>query len=129
MSKILDEHLIEKTESPKRGKYFFSLLLLFVIGFIIATFIAWHEVESIIVSGPLMSIVGIILAVLAKRKRDNPSFFIGLIPLSLSVFWFMAIENLNLSPNDCSFILPLSLSIAFLVVLVLGGKVFLEQSD
>lgn len=60
MKGILDEHLMdEEVPEKKAGLLYFIFLFLLIFGSIVSTFIAWEEIETIIGSGPVMSLIGI----------------------------------------------------------------------
>lgn len=119
MSNILDEGLASDSSPLDRQKrVFYIFLLLLVIGSCIATFVACIEVESIVVSGPVLSIVGLILFILGKRAGFKNDHYIGWIPAIISLTWLIIINGFSLSPNDCKLIVPISL-LGTLVVIVL----------
>ena len=128
MSEILDEHLFEEKEKQeRRNKVYYVLLTLVLCGFIISSLVAWYEVESIIGSGPIMSILGIIFARIAYKIADNISVFLGLTPLVISIIWYSLIEMYDLSPGESEFIIPLSLSIVTVFVIIIGLEIFRKR--
>lgn len=125
MKEILDNHLFE--EAVSRSRWFYLFLALLLVGSVISTGLAWYEVESIVGSGPTMSIIGCILSIFAYYDKTKSLIWLGLIPFVISLFWWFAIEIYNLSPSDCKVNIPTSLSIATAFMLLLGTKYFLDK--
>ena len=129
MKGTLDEHLIGKEErNEKREKQHSVLLILLLLGFVISTSISWYEVESIVGSGPIMSILGIIFSIITYKMKSKFSLFLGLMPLGISIFWVIMIELYNLSPGDCEFIIPLFLSLATVFAFIIGFNIFMKKN-
>lgn len=123
MRSTLDEHLLEtKEENTKREKWHYVLLIILLVGYVISTVIAWYEVETIVGSGPIMSILGIIFSRIAYTMNYKSSVFLGLIPFAISIFWFIMIDINSLSPSDCQVIVPISLSVATVLAFIIGLK-------
>ena len=87
------------------------LLIVYTLGILIAAIAAMVEIESIVGSGPIMSLVGIWIAFLSYR-RDRPiGLFYGLAVPTVSVFCFIVINLMEWGPSDAH--VPVS---AFLVL-------------
>ena len=128
MKEILDEHLVEQdSKNAKINRWFNLGFVLLILGSIAATVIAWFEIESIIFSGPIMSLVGILFSLLAKKQKDQLSIALGLVPLVTSILWVLAINLFSLKPNDCRFIVPVSLSVVLAVILLLSLLILLRK--
>lgn len=92
------------------------LLILYTLGILIAAIAAMVDIESIMGSGPIMSLVGIWIAFLSYR-RDHPiGLFYGLAVPTVSVFCFIVINGLDWGPSDAH--VPVS---AFLVLFAWGS--------
>ncbi len=87
------------------------VLIVYTLGILIAAIAAMVEIESIVGSGPIMSLVGIWIAFLSYR-RDRPiGLFYGLAVPTVSVFCFIVINGMDWGPSDAH--VPVS---AFLVL-------------
>ena len=121
MKQILDDDFVEElTNTGRKSRWFYVSTVLLIIGSIVATILSWLEVESIIGSGPILSVIGIIHLVISRKSKERVNMFIGALPLLLSVFWVIVINALRLSPSDCQVIVPASVTLATLMIGVLG---------
>ncbi|MFK8104330.1 MAG: hypothetical protein AB8G15_17515 [Saprospiraceae bacterium] len=112
MKEVLDEHLLEDSSLGRRPNnlfYFFWILLL--VGSLIATILAWGDVEEIVYSGPVMSAIGLIFSILARLIKNREAVWLGAIPLIVSIFLLIVIFFQNYSPSDCRFWVPALLSV------------------
>ena len=80
-----------------------SLLLLSAV---IATCICWYNVESIVISGLVISIIGIIMAIIARRHKNKLGVKVGLSALFISIFCGAIILIFSLNPRDAQ--MPIS---------------------
>ena len=69
--------------------------------------VACWQIESIIGTGPILSIVGIIVAVLSYRRSIRSGVLFGLSGLGLSVGVFLTIFLLHWSPDDARIPVPI----------------------
>lgn len=119
MKDILDQHLIEN-KLPNENKYrkiFYVLASLQLIGSIIAVTLAWIEIESIIGSGPILSVLGIIVFSYASLAKDTHGLILGIIPIVASCISLCAIYFLEFSPNEAR--IPISSLLGFFLLISL----------
>jgi hypothetical protein len=122
MEDILDQHLIEK-DSPNKNKHhrtFSILVILQIIGSIVGVAFAWSEVESIIGSGPSLSVFGIIVFLFARLAQNKFGMVLGFIPLLASFISFCIIFFFSLSPNQAQFPISALLSFFLFISFLLG---------
>ncbi|MEL7248991.1 MAG: hypothetical protein AAFO03_11250, partial [Bacteroidota bacterium] len=100
--------------------WFYVSTVFLILGLIVATILSWWSVETIMGTGPVVSIIGIIHLLISRKSNERINMFLGAFPLVLSVAWFIIINAYNLSPGDCRFIVPASGAIATLLVSILG---------
>jgi membrane-bound acyltransferase YfiQ involved in biofilm formation len=117
---VLDENFIEKQKSPARVKTYKVFLILLIIGFPISTLIAWWEVESIVGSGPTMTVLGIVALFLCYKFKNKLSIILSIAPIGVSVIWLLAISFLHISPAEARTPVPVSLTLISIVYLILG---------
>jgi hypothetical protein len=68
-----------------------TLVMLQIVGILIATVAALMEIESIVASGPLLTLNGLLIAVVGYRRRRPPAFYFGLYAPSVSLICFLII--------------------------------------
>lgn len=112
MEDILDEDfLIEKSELSENRSLTKLFTYICAISFLISTILSWYKIESIILTGPILNILGLVLFYFSNKSKNKTGMLLGLIPIIIVIIWFSTIYVLSLSPKDCKLILPLSLSI------------------
>jgi len=57
---------------------------------------------------------------LAIKVRSSVNVLLGFTPLLISFFWALVINLYSLSPNDCKFMVPFSLSCATIFAIIIG---------
>ncbi|MEL6969584.1 MAG: hypothetical protein AAFZ63_09860 [Bacteroidota bacterium] len=128
MKQILDDDFLEElTNSRRKSKWFYVSTVFLILGVIVATILSWWEVETIIGSGPVVSIIGIIHLLISRKSKEWINMILGALPLVLSVGWVIVINAFHLSPRDCRFIVPASGAIATLLVSILGFATLLVR--
>lgn len=128
MKEILDDDFLdEMTDSSRKSRGFYISLLLLVVGSITATVLSLVEIESIIGSGPIVSVLGIIHIITSRKSKERVNMFIGALPVILTIMWMILINAFRLSPNDCKVIVPVTLALAAFMVTVVGLVVFLAR--
>jgi len=130
MRNLLDEDLAfnsKRTIEEQYGKIYYTLLCFLAIGAIIATLVSCIEIESIIISGFLLSVIGIFLLLYGRKAKMGLNYLIGWIPIVMSLVWLMLISVLGLSPGDCEIVVPFSLAMALFVILIWSGFIFVEK--
>ena len=92
----------------REEKIFFGLVGLQLTTLLVGTAVAFIEVESIVLTGPLLSAVGFVVAFLAVRRLERPLLFVvfGLSPSLVTYLCFVAIATLELSPREASEVIP-----------------------
>ncbi len=73
-----------------------------ILGISIAVTVATIEIESIVASGPIFSVMGIAAAVIAWRHASSSRFVFGLSASAISVICFLAIFLQGWSPSDAA---------------------------
>ncbi len=127
MNEILDEYALNKEPKKIDWRYWYYLFLgLLLVGSMVSTLLAWYDVETIVGSGPIMSIIGVVYVRLGVKVNESRAKFIGWLPLIISIFWFATIYSFSMRPNDCKFNVPFSLSFATVWIL-LNGMVILAK--
>lgn len=129
MRDILDSGFAHETYKNKKSQAYIVILFLLVIGSIGSTLFAWVEIESIIGSGPIMSIIGIIFLIQNILIKERLGIIIGAIAPAISLVWFMSILLYSLGPGDCEVIIPASLTVASTVVAIGGSQLFLTKNN
>ena len=119
MKEILDDHLIDQKIKRKGFGFYFTLVLL-IIGSILSSLLSWEDVETIMGTGPVMSFIGIVHFVYARKAKARVNISLGLLPLLISIIWFILINLFSLSPNDVSFTVPASLTGATFLITLIG---------
>lgn len=96
-----------KEESPKlkdsskvSGVLKFLLFLLFVSSVVSVGLCWFYDTESIIVGGPIISIIGIFIAWWAHKENSRSSIIYGLSAPSVSLLCLVLIASLSWSPNE-----------------------------
>ncbi|MCB0640373.1 MAG: hypothetical protein KDC44_01980 [Phaeodactylibacter sp.] len=127
MQRPLDELFLPEKSRYRENRRISFLLALLLLGFLAATAVSWYEVESIVISGAALSVIGLLLALVARRSRDKVGLILGLFPFVLSLLWLGIINGFDLSPYDCRTIVPASLVFAALFAWTLGGYHYLKN--
>ena len=87
---------------PTKGKWLKWLIALqFVVIVFAATFAAF-DIESIVVSGPIFSLVGIVIAAFAARHRNRVACLYGISAVVFACFVFALIFFNDWSPRAAS---------------------------
>ena len=73
-----------------------------------------------------MSVAGGVYSFFANKSGLKQETALGLIPVMVSIFWFVVINILSLSPHDCETIVPMSLSV--LVFIMFAANKILKTS-
>jgi len=92
------------------------LIVAHTLGVLVAGIAAVFGIRSILVSGPILALTGILIAVLSYRKRCRIGFYFGLTAPTVALAWFLIICCLSWGPDYAH--LPVSL---FLIVFALGN--------
>jgi hypothetical protein len=77
-----------------------SVQMLGVCGAVIAAAV---EIESILITGPIFSVLGLVAAFWSVVCRSGPGLLFGLSASLISFFLLVLIPTLNWSPNDAQF--------------------------
>ena len=75
------------------------LVILQVLGMFLATAFAADEIESILVSGPALSLAGILIAFLAYLRRTVRAFYFGVYAPTASLVCFLLIYTQRWGPT------------------------------
>ncbi len=97
MQELLDDMSIQpKLKNPVllRGLYIALLMLA-----IIATVVAWIEIESILFTGSIGSLLGVVFFVVSKRKEFRDGQFVALSVPVFSGLCFLVIRNMQWGPD------------------------------
>ena len=109
-------------ESVPRGAYFWvrSFIILQMLVAVVGTAAAFVDVETIVATGPILSIFGIFGTIACVRKRYYLGALIGASGPVISVAIFLAIFLLNLSPTAAQEPVPLMGAVYMAVLCVMG---------
>lgn len=77
-----------------------ALTIAQVLGIVIAACVASEEIETILASGPLLSMSGLWIAWLAYRRRAPVAFAFGLLPPTFAWFCFLLIFTNDWGPSE-----------------------------
>jgi hypothetical protein len=105
--------------APERLKMF-VLLLIHIAGVVAAAFAAGWNIGTIVFSGPLLSIFGVLLAILAFRRNRPICLYYALTTPTVSVFCFASILAKDWGPGDAQRPIGVFLALFGLVNLMLG---------
>lgn len=119
MTNLLDDNFIPQSAFNDR-KWTVTFLILLIIGAIIATVVAWMDVETIVASGPTLSVLGWLLLWFARKSPQPISRLLCWTPFLISLFWLSMIVSLDLEPRNCAIIVPASLTVVCLLMLLSG---------
>ncbi|MCH2044432.1 MAG: hypothetical protein MK212_09985 [Saprospiraceae bacterium] len=129
MKDILDSGFAHDIHKNKRSLWHIIVLFLLIIGSIVSTLIAWVEIESIIGSGPIMSIIGIVFLIQNILNKEGLGMIIGAMVPAISLAWFIIIYLYSLGPSDCELIVPASLTVASTFVVVGGSRLYSPKNN
>ena len=93
-----------------------SLVVAHTIGVLVAGIAAVFDIKTILLSGPVLALTGILIAVQSYRARRRIGFGFGLTTTTAGVAWFLIIFFRQWGPNTAH--LPVSL---FLIVFALAS--------
>ena len=97
------------------------LLTLLVLFLAVGTLDAWVDVESILVSGPMLFLVGIFLAISARRRREMPLGLVACGSLAFPLFCVLLINLCGWGPSEAQQpISVLCLAYSPLMLLLIG---------
>jgi hypothetical protein len=116
-------------ERAPRGAYFWvrSWIILQMIVAVVGTAAAFVDVETIVATGPILSIFGIFGTIACVRKRYYLGALIGASGPVISVAIFLVIFLLNLSPTAAQKPVPL-MGAVYMAVLCVMGLVSLRET-
>lgn len=77
-----------------------TLVIAHVIGLMIATVFAWHEIRSIVWSGPILTLTGLTIALISYRKNRPAGLYFGLAAPTVAVICFSLICGLQWSTDE-----------------------------
>jgi hypothetical protein len=98
----------------------FALLLIHIAGVVAAAFAAAWDIETILFSGPLLSVFGVLLALIAFRRNRPICLYYALTTPTVSVFCFAWIFAMDWGPGDAQRPIGAFLAIFGLVNLMFG---------
>ncbi len=98
------------------------LVVVQVVGILVAVCLAVRDIESIMVSGPVVSVIGLLVGLMSLRRYDGVGLLFGLSALSMSVLCLSVIYGLEWGPHEAA--LPIScLLIAYAILSLPAGAV------
>ena len=110
-------HLPPPIPNIQTKKYRISLQLL-ALTCLVASVIAWVELESIVVSGPIAILISLIAFYFSDGESKNQRA-ISLIPVFISLLCFLMILVGDLSPREATMPVGTTISIGTLLFIVL----------
>lgn len=106
---------------PRSGYFWIAAgMWLQLLTVIVGLGFARWKVDSIVGTGPILSILGIVLAILSYRKGLLSGVLLGLSAPAFSVMVFLIIFLQNWSPHDAQQPVPVIIGIYLLAVLSTG---------
>lgn len=116
-------------ESVPRGAYFWVRLwiILQMIVAVVGTAAAFVDVQTIVATGPILSVFGIFGTIACVRKRYYFGALIGASGPVISVVIFLVIFLLNWSPTAAQKPVPLTGAV-YIVILCVTGLVALRET-
>ena len=120
---IYDDELDLEHKDKKAQKWLNIFLFLQLLAAIIATGLAWFDIETILGTGPGGSAVGIVVFVMARRLKDKLGIYIGLSAPILTLGCTLLIMIFNWGPGDAQ--MPIALILSFytlFLLIVLSAK-------
>ena len=130
MQELLDDQLAEITTLDERTrklvKGFRLLIVIQAIAAIVSTILAWHEIETIMGTGPVGSLTGLLVFVIAFKLKDNkfygnlyfPGVLTGLSAPVLSLSCFLVIFFLEW--NQTQAYVPITSTLFIYTIFLLG---------
>ena len=88
------------TEKKKSSSAFFRYSVIQGAVTLISLIFCLYEVESIVITGPILGLIGFIVAWLAKRSKLKIGILIGLSAPSISLSCLLIIVGFDLSPME-----------------------------
>jgi len=113
----------------KHNRLASRLIVIQVVGVSLGALAATSEIESILVSGPLMSFSGAAIALASYRAGRPDGFYFGLAAPTVAVVCFAIICGLEWSPSDARWPIGLLLAHFALIHLPAGIYAFREAQD
>ena len=98
------------------------LIIAHTIGVLVAGVAAVFEIKTILCSGPILALTGVLIAVQSYRARRPIDFGFGLTATTAALVWFLIIFNLSWSPNMAH--LPVSFFLIVFALASIPGGVF-----
>lgn len=112
---------------PRSGYFWVELgMWLQLLTVIVGLGVASWKVDSIVGTGPVLSILGILLAIFSYRKSVLTGLLPGLSGPAFSVVVFLIIFFRNWSPHDAQYPVPIMIT-GYLVVVLLAVLLMLTQ--
>ncbi|MEZ6061558.1 MAG: hypothetical protein R3C19_14525 [Planctomycetaceae bacterium] len=129
---LAPERLHEPAPLPKQfyaRKVFLILVGVMLLTIVGGTIAAHIDIESIIVSGAIVSLLGISIAVLAMRVRRWTGVMFGLSGPAITLFCFLLINIQEWSPGDAQVPVSRIVTVYAAVAIVLGIAAFVTPDD
>jgi len=101
------------------------LVVLQLVGIAVAVVAGLVDIESIVVSGPVLSLLGLLIAVLSIPCRAWQGILFGASAIIMSIACFAAIAGLGLSPHEAQFPIGSAICVYAVVALPLGILAFI----
>lgn len=111
--------------TPRRRKFALAMAMILLVGSPLAAGVAMYDIESIVVSGALLSLVALILIALAAREDLRPLHVIAGAMLLMSVGCFLTIFLKGWNPREAQF--PIGWTTVVFAVVVQLGWVFVKS--
>jgi hypothetical protein len=89
-------------ESTAISKRLRIATFLFLLTLLAGVWFEYYEIESIVASGPILALVGILICFLAYRERDRSGILLGSSAISLCVLVFLLIFLNRWSPEQAT---------------------------
>lgn len=109
-------------EVVPKGQYFWVrlLLILQLMTALIGNVAAFVDVETIVASGPILSILGILVTIASLRRRFHLGLWIGMSGPAISLIIFLVIFLQHWNPSEAQKPIPILAALYVAVVCLLG---------
>ena len=109
----------------RRLRYAVGFAALLMTGSLLAAAFAVYDIESIVVSGPLLSLCAIILAVLSIRPELRGFWILSASMIAMSIGCFLTIYLLSWSPGKAQ--TPIGAATVVFAIVIQAGWIILRS--
>ncbi|MCS7470488.1 hypothetical protein NZK35_27875 [Stieleria sp. ICT_E10.1] len=110
---------------PRRLRFAVGFAALVLIGAPVASACAVYDIESIVVSGPLLSLFAIVLAILSRRTDLRGFWILSAMMIAMSIGCFLTIFLREWSPGEAQ--TPIGAATVVFAIVIQAGWVILRS--